>query len=105
MARTETCAGSYPGAKNMGLSLKRAGSSYVEETGEMGAAGESPSMPKGHSFSGGGMKRAGSTEVAGMPAAPTARAEYKGGVGTGQGSGSQGSKQGAAKRSSTGANS
>jgi hypothetical protein len=91
MADRETCAGSYPGAKNMGLSLKRAGSSYVECTGEMGAAGESPKVPKGHKFSPSGTSRKGSTSGESYsPYAPTAPDDYKGGVGTGQGKGSQG---------------
>jgi hypothetical protein len=88
----ETCAGSYPGAKNFGMSLKRAGSSYVEATGEMAAAGESPKVPKGHKFSPSGSSRKGSTAGGSYsPYAPTAPDAYRGGVGTGQGkNGSQG---------------
>jgi hypothetical protein len=104
--KQETSAGAYPGARLMGLSLKRAGDSMIEATGRPGAAGESPVMaPKGAKFIGGAMQRAGSTEVAGMPAAPTAPEAYKGGTGTGQGKGSQGAaKDGMGKRSCTGAN-
>ena len=91
MAGKETCAGAYPGAKNFGLSLKRAGSSYVECTGEMGAAGESPSTPKvPGGFKSAGTRRAGSTKYADYPNEKTANAAYRGGVGTGQGKGSQG---------------
>jgi hypothetical protein len=102
----ETKAGSSPGARLFGLSLKRAGDSMIEATGRPGAFGESPVVAhKGAKFSPSGTARAGSTAGGSYsPFPPTAGADYKGGVGTGQGKGSQGSDQKPAKRSCSGDN-
>ena len=105
-ANAVTKAGSESNARLMGLSLKRAGDSLIEATGRPGAAGESPIVThKGAKFSPSGTSRAGSTAGGSYsPFPPTAPADYKGGVGTGQGSGSHGSKQGVAKHSCSGDN-
>ena len=77
-------AGAKPGAALMGLSLKRAGSNMIEATGKPGMSAKSAG------FDSAGTKRNGSTRYSCYPDASESNAAYRGGVGTGEGSGSQG---------------
>jgi hypothetical protein len=106
MAKQETSAGCYPGERLMGLSLRRAGNSDIDTLGCPAPAGESPVNPrKPGGFNSAGTKRAGDTAGASYsPFPPTAPADYKGGVGTGQGKGMHGAAKNAAKRSCSGDN-